>query len=156
MATYKEVVLCFKNLSKLSFQVILDKLGAEITRGFFDGNDTDFNEDSLDLFFNNQEEMYNFFVSFKNQENCNFSNRYILCTINKMITFFQVRFFLNSLNSEEIAFLKDEFFKRIQKINQLELFYINNDMDYSDEEFSEKFYNILSPNIESVLIKMRY
>lgn len=35
MATYKEVVLCFKNLSKLSFQVILDKLGAEITRGFF-------------------------------------------------------------------------------------------------------------------------
>ncbi|MDO3427138.1 hypothetical protein QWT87_19860 [Chryseobacterium sp. APV1] len=73
-----------------------------------------------------------------------------------MITFFQVRFFFNSLNSEEIAFLKDEFFKRIQKINQVELFYINNDMDYSDEEFCEKFYNILSPNIESVLIKMRY
>ncbi|CAH0250339.1 MULTISPECIES: hypothetical protein [Chryseobacterium] len=155
MATYKEAVLCFKNLSRLSLLETLNKLGAEVVRGYLEGDDVDFNEESFDAYFKNQEEIYNFFVSFRNQENCNFSNRYILCTIKKLNTFFKVSFFLNSLNYEEVTFLKDEFFERIEKkINQVELFYIDNDMDYSEKDFCEIFYNILSPNIERVFIKI--
>lgn len=154
MATYKEAVLCFKHLSRLSLLETLNKLGVDVTRGYFEGNDIDFDEESFDLYFKNQEEIYNFFVSFKHKENCNFRNRYILCTVKKMNIYFKVSFFLNSLDYEEITFLKDEFIDKIEKkINQVELFYIDNDIDYSEEDFCEKFYNILSPNIENIFIK---